>query len=532
MVVCSVAVTIDPVVGVGGAEALVSGERKPAPFILVVFGASGDLTRRKLVPALYSMDKRGLLPEKFALVGVARRPLGDEAFRSGLQEGLRQFAGTDADWRWDRLRNQVHYFQSNYTDPDSFRELAALLERVGREQGIGGNRLYYLATPPEAYAPIAELLGSVGLAGSWTNGYSRIVVEKPFGRDLDTARQLNRQLLGVFPEEQIFRIDHYLGKETVQNILVFRLANGIFEPLWNRQYVDHVQISIAESIGLEGRGLSYEESGALRAMVQNHLMQLLSLVAMEPPASFDAHAVRDEKVKLLRAIRPFDAKSVREHVVRGQYASGRVAGKAVPGYREESGVAPDSQTETFVAMKLLIDNWRWAGVPFFVRTGKRLPRRATEVAVTFRPAPHSAFRQTGAGLLDANELVLRIQPDEGIGLRFGAKVPGPDIRIQDVDMDFSYGAFGSGQPEAYERLLLDAVLGDSTLFTRRDEVEAAWAVMTPVLAGWGRVDTPGTVAGGAVGNREVPLETYAAGSWGPAAADALLARDGCAWRKP
>jgi len=516
----------------GLVDASGAGERRPAPFTLIVFGASGDLTRRKLVPALYSLDKRGLLPEKFALVGVARRPLGDEAFRSGLQEGLRQFAGTDQDWRWERLRDQVFYFQSNYTDPDSFRELAALLERVGREKGIGGNRLFYLATPPEAYSPIAELLGAVGLGGDWTAGYSRIVVEKPFGRDLETARELNRKIHEVFPEDQIFRIDHYLGKETVQNILVFRLANGIFEPLWNRQYVDHVQISIAESIGLEGRGLYYEESGALRDMVQNHLLQLLSLVAMEPPASFDAHAVRDEKVKLLHAIRPFDARSVRENVVRGQYGPGRVAGKAVPGYREESGVAPESQTETYVALKLLIDNWRWAGVPFYVRTGKRLPRRASDVAVVFRPAPHSAFRNTASSALDANELVLRIQPDEGIGLRFGAKVPGPAIRIQDVDMDFSYGAFGSSQPEAYERLLLDAALGDSTLFTRRDEVEAAWALMTPVLEGWGRVDTPSGMAGGAVGNRDLPLASYTAGSWGPDAADELLARDGRSWRKP
>ena len=508
-----------------------TGERRPAPFTLVVFGASGDLTRRKLIPALYSMDRRGLLPERFAVVGVARRPMGEEAFRSGLQEGLRQFAGADGDWRWDRLRD-VLYFQSNYTDPGSFRELAALLERVDRERGIGGNRLYYLATPPEAYAPIADLLGQVGLGGDWTAGYSRIVVEKPFGRDLATAKELNTKLHTVFAEEQIFRIEHYLGKETVQNILVFRLANGIFEPLWNRQYVDHVQISIAEGIGLEGRGLYYEESGALRDMMQNHLLQLLSLVAMEPPASFDAHAVRDEKVKLLNAIRPFDARAVLDNVVRGQYGPGQMEGKAVPGYLAETGVAAESQTETYVAAKLLIDNWRWAGVPFYVRTGKRLPRRVTEVAVVFRPAPHSAFRNTGTATLDANELVLRIQPDEGIGLRFGAKVPGPAIRIQDVDMDFSYGTFGDGQPEAYERLLLDAALGDSTLFTRRDEVEAAWAVVTPILQGWGRVDTPAGMAGGAVGNREVPLCPYAAGSWGPEAASALLARDGRAWRKP
>ncbi len=516
---------------VAGAEGPGPAERRPAPFLLVVFGASGDLTRRKLVPALYSLDRKGLLPERFALVGVARRPLGDEAFRSGLQEGLRQFGGGE-DWTWDRLRDQVFYFQSNYSDPASFRDLKALLDRLAKERGVGGNRLYYLATPPEAYAGITELLGAVGLGGDWGAGYSRIVVEKPFGRDLDTARELNHKMHSVFREEQIFRIDHYLGKETVQNILVFRLANGIFEPIWNRQYVDHVQISIAEGIGLEGRGLYYEESGALRDMMQNHLLQLLSLVAMEPPASFDAAAVRDEKVKLLHAIRPFDAHSALENVVRGQYTAGRVDGKPVPGYREESGVAPDSQTETFAACKLLIDNWRWAGVPFYVRTGKRLARRATEVAVVFRPAPHSAFRNTGTPALDPNELVLRIQPDEGIGLRFGAKVPGAAIRIQDVDMDFSYGKFGDERPEAYERLLLEAALGDSTLFTRRDEVEAAWALMTPVLQAWGRVDTPEGMSGGSVGNRQVALSPYPAGSWGPSQADELIARDGRAWRKP
>jgi glucose-6-phosphate 1-dehydrogenase len=505
-------------------------ERRPAPFLLVIFGASGDLTRRKLVPALYSLDKKGLLPERFALVGVARRPMGDEAFRSGLQEGLRQFGGGE-DWTWDRLRDQVFYFQGNYTDKSSFEELKAKLDRLAQERGLGDNRLYYLATPPEAYAGITELLGAVGLGGDWRGGYSRIVVEKPFGRDLATARQLNREMHEVFREEQIFRIDHYLGKETVQNILVFRLGNGIFEPIWNRQYVDHVQISIGESIGLEGRGLYYEESGALRDMLQSHLLQLLSLVAMEPPASFDADAVRDEKVKLLHAIRPLDERSVLANVVRGQYAAGRVGGKAVPGYREESGVAADSQTETYVAGKLLIDNWRWAGVPFYVRTGKRLARRATEVAVVFRPAPHSAFRYTGAPPLEANELVLRIQPDEGIGLRFGAKVPGPAIRIQDVDMDFSYGRFGESS-DAYERLLLEAALGDSTLFTRRDEVEAAWALTTPILEAWGRVDTADGPAGGSVGNRQVALCPYPAGSWGPAEADQLIARDGREWRKP
>ena len=504
-------------------------ERRPAPLTLIVFGASGDLTRRKLVPALYSLDRRGMLPEKFSLIGVARRPMGDEAFRSGLQEALRQFTGDGEDW--DRLKD-VHYFQGDYSDRASFQELATLLARVDQEHGIGGNRLFYLATPPEAYATITALLGEVGLGGRWKGGYSRIVVEKPFGRDLTTARDLNVRMQKVFKEEQIFRIDHYLGKETVQNILVFRLANGIFEPLWNRQYVDHVQISIAEDIGLEGRGLYYEESGALRDMLQNHLLQLLSLVAMEPPASFDADAVRDEKVKLLHAIRPFDAQSVRTNVVRGQYVAGRSGGKAVPGYREESGVAPDSQTETYAAMKLLIDNWRWAGVPFYVRTGKRLQRRATEVAVQFRPAPHSAFRHTGAGPLEANQLVLHIQPDEGIGLRFGAKLPGPAIKIQEVDMNFSYGAFQAHRPEAYERLLLEAALGDSTLFTRRDEVEAAWALMTPLLEAWGRVDTPAGVAGGSVGNRDVPLCPYPAGGWGPAEADALIERDGRQWRKP
>ena len=513
-----------------GAEAL-RGERKPQPFILVVFGASGDLTRRKLVPALFSLDRRGLLPEKFALVGVARRPLGNEAFRNGLREGLKQFSSGGQDAIWDRLQNQVFYFQSDLADPASFQELKGFLDKLDKEKNIGGNRLFYLATPPEAYANITEQLGNAGLGGDWAGGWARIVVEKPFGRDLRTAQDLNRRMHGVFAEDHIFRIDHYLGKETVQNILVFRLANAIFEPVWNRQYVDHVQISIAENIGLEGRGLYYEEAGALRDMAQNHLLQLLSLMAMEPPASFDADAVRDEKVKLLRAIRPFDEEGVPKSVVRGQYGAGRVGGQAVPSYREESGVAVESQTETFMAMKILIDNWRWAGVPFYVRTGKRLPKRSTEVVVVFRPAPHSAFRNTGASTLEPNELVLRIQPDEGIGLRFGAKVPGPAIRIQEVAMDFSYGAFGGEQPEAYERLLLDAALGDSTLFTRRDEVEAAWALMTPVLAAWGRIDSAEGTAGGAAGNRKVSLCLYPAGSWGPTEADELLQRDGRTWRK-
>ncbi len=506
------------------------GERKPLPFTLVVFGASGDLTRRKLVPALYSMDRRGLLPEQFAMVGVARRPLGDEAFRNGLREGLHQFSEVGAGTRWDRLDHQVSYFQGDYQDAASFEALKRQLDELSKEKGLGGNRLYYLATPPEAYAVIAEQLGKAGMGGDWTGGWSRIIVEKPFGRDLTTAQDLNRRLQAVFSEDQIFRIDHYLGKETVQNILVFRLANGIFEPLWNRQYVDHVQISIAEHIGLEGRGLYYEEAGALRDMVQNHVIQLLSLVAMEPPASFGADSVRDEKVKLLRAIRPYSSKDVLRSVVRGQYGAGTVDGQLVPGYREESGVAPDSQTETFVAMKVLIDNWRWAGVPFYVRTGKRLPRRSTEVVVAFRPAPHSAFRNTVTTGLDANELILRIQPDEGIGLRFGTKIPGPTIRIQDAEMQFSYGTFGGKQPEAYERLLLDAALGDSTLFTRRDEVEAAWALTTPILEAWGRVDSADGPAGGAVGNRDVPLPVYPAGSWGPAEVDRLLAADGHAWR--
>jgi glucose-6-phosphate 1-dehydrogenase len=420
---------------------------------------------------------------------------------------------------WDAFAEGLHYVQASYDDASGYRRLADLLEKLDRERGTAGNRVFYLATPPGAYSGIVEQLGASGLAQPPSpDAWTRIIIEKPFGRDLETARELNRQLTSAFREEQIYRIDHYLGKETVQNILVFRFANGIFEPIWNRRYVDHVQITVAESIGLEGRGRYYDQTGALRDMVQNHLLQLLSLVAMEPPIAFDADAVRGEKVKVLHAVRPFGPSDVPNLTVRGQYGPGAVGAEDVPGYRQEPGVSPDSNIETYVAMKLFVDNWRWADTPFYLRTGKRLPRRVSEIAIQFKRAPHLLFRQAAEGL-EPNVLVLRIQPNEGISLRAGVKVPGPTIQIRSINLDFLYGlSFGVEQPEAYERLLLDCMLGDSTLFTRSDEVETAWALLMPILDTWADHPPP-------------DFPNYPAGTWGPEAAHNLIEEDGRRWRR-
>ncbi len=488
------------------------------PAAIVIFGASGDLTQRKLIPALYELAASACLAPRFAIVGFARSMMSDEEFRNKCEVAVRGHsnAGSYDEDVWREFGKSLTYFVGDYDCPDSYQQLSEQLEQLDRERRLSGNRLFYLATPPEAYAAIMEQLGRAKLAKpkrekSWT----RIIIEKPFGRDLESARELNRTVLSIFDEQQVYRIDHYLGKETVQNLLVFRFANGIFEPLWNRNYVDHVQITAAEEIGVERRASFYETAGALRDMVQNHILQLVSLVALEPPARFDDLAVRNEKIKVLQSIRPFEPAEIPAQVIRGQYGPGTVAGEKVAGYREEPGVATDSVTETFLAAKLWIDNWRWAGVPFYLRTGKRLARRATQIAVQFRCAPHIVFRGRE---LDPNWLVLNIQPDEGISLSFGAKLPGPEMQIHPVNMDFRYSsAFGVSGSNAYATLLNDCLRGDATLFDRADSVEAAWALLDPVLKHWAEAPAP-------------VFPNYAAGSWGPRAAEELLERDGRRWR--
>jgi len=501
-------------------------QRTPEPCVMVIFGASGDLTRRKLVPALYNLTRERLLAPNFAVIGVARRPIGTENFREQMKGGINEFSRVRPVQEniWNSFSQGIYYHQTEFHDDEGYERLRELLDQVDCERGTAGNRIFYLATAPSNYVEIAHKLNEHGLVrrpapGSKDEGpWQRIIVEKPFGRDLESAVQLNDQLSSVFAERQIFRIDHYLGKETVQNILVFRFANGIFEPIWNRRYVDHVQITVAESIGVEGRGGYYEESGALRDMVENHMLQLLALTCMEPPVSNDATGVRDEKVKLLHAIRAIHPEDVNKFTVRGQYGPGVSGGHSIPGYREEKGVEPRSSTETFVAMKLFIDNWRWAGVPFYLRTGKALPKRVTEVAIQFKPAPQLLFGQAEESL-EPNVLALQIQPDEGISLKFGSKVPGPTVQIRAVNMDFRYGTyFGVEPPEAYERLLLDCMLGDSTLFTRRDETEVAWSLITAIMQGWAMSPPP-------------MFPNYDAGAWGPERAHEFMARDGRTWRR-
>ena len=496
-------------------------EVAPPPCTVVIFGATGDLTHRKLAPALYTLKFEGLLPGRFAIVGFARSELTDAAFAEDLKAKVKEHARVPLEpGAWEDFAQGLFYVQGEFGNADAFARLKKALENVDRKRGTAGNRLFYFATPPSFYPVLFQNLHQAGLLAESGGTFARVIVEKPFGRDLASAQALNAEALAVAKERQIFRIDHYLGKETVQNILVFRFGNAIFEPLWNHKYVDHVQITVGESIGVEGRGKFYEEAGALRDIIQNHMMQLLSLVAMEPPVSFGADSVRDEKVKVLRAMPIFTPKEVAERVVRGQYGPGSVGGVDVPGYRSEPGVAPDSLTETYVACKFEIDNWRWAGVPFYLRAGKRLPKRVTEIAVQFQGVPHAIFGGAGKGPGDPNVLALRIQPEEGISLKFGAKVPGARLAIEPVKMDFLYGnAFGEEPPEAYERLLLDAMLGDSTLFIRRDEVEAAWAIVTAIQQAW--ADSPPPA-----------FPNYEAGTWGPEAAEALLARDGRQWRRP
>ncbi|HEY7678381.1 MAG TPA: glucose-6-phosphate dehydrogenase [Candidatus Methylomirabilis sp.] len=486
---------------------------------MVIFGAGGDLTKRKLIPALYNLARQNLLPKDFAVVGFARGALSTEAFRQRISQEIPRFATEPLDpelWAWFQTR--IYYQAGDFRDPEAFQRLRDLLAQVDATHRTKGNVFYYLATAPEYFADIVRQLGAAGLAADEESRWRRVIIEKPFGSDLDSARTLNREIRQVLREDQIYRIDHYLGKETVQNILVFRFANGIFEPIWNRRYVDHVQITVAETVGVEQRGPYYEAAGALRDMVPNHIFQLITLTAMEPPISFEAHAVRDEQVKILRAIQHLSPEDVLSRTVRGQYGEGTAGGERVPAYRAEPRVAPDSRTETFVAMKLLVDNWRWADVPFYLRVGKCLPKRLTEVAIQFKRAPFILFRDTPVERLTTNRLVIRIQPDEGITLRFGAKVPGPLLRLGPVNMDFQYtDYFGCTPSTGYERLLYDCMLGDATLFQRADMVEAAWGVVAPVLDVWKTLPPRG-------------FPNYPAGSWGPKEADELLARDGREWR--
>lgn len=490
--------------------------RSAKPCVLVIFGATGDLTKRKLVPSLMGLSKDGLLPSGFAVVGFARRPWTDESFREVLREGVESFGRPETSAHFEEHQDAFVYHESDFGNAEGYVTLKERLDKIDAARGTAGNRIFYLATPPSAYSSILQNLSASGLSQEDEGRFARVIVEKPFGRDLDTANALNTQVSAAFDERQVFRIDHYLGKETVQNILALRFANGIFEPLWNEKFVDHVQITVAESIGVGSRGGYFEESGVIRDMIQNHLMQVMTLVAMEPPAAMTADAVRDEKVKVLKAIRTFDPAAVEANTVRAQYTAGSFGGEDVNGYKQEEGVPDTSVTETFAAVRLQIDNWRWSRTPFFLRSAKRMPRRVTEVAIQFKQPPHVLFDD--GKQKQPNMLLLRIQPDEGVALRFGAKVPGPDVRIRDVRMDFRYGtAFRAETADAYERLLLDAMLGDGTLFARADEVEEAWRIVDSIIAGWKQSTRP--------------PEGYVAGTWGPDRAEDLLG-EGRTWRKP
>jgi len=478
------------------------------PAILVIFGASGDLTRRKLLPAVYNLVESGYLPEAFAILGVARQKTEQEAFRTDMRERVRSAEGEPLEpEKWRRIEERLYYLAGDFGDRNTYARLGERLRDLQRQHSIPPNVIFYFATPPDLFGPIARQLADAGLTREG-DGWRRVIIEKPFGYDLESARALNKELSTGLSESQIYRIDHYLGKETVQNILALRFANGIFEPIWNRRYVDHVQMTVAEAEGIGTRGAYYDHAGALRDMVQNHMFQLLTLVAMEPPISFKAEDVRDEKVKVLHAVAPLTDDDVRRHVVRAQYE----------GYGQEPNVSPESRTETFIAMRLFVDNWRWAGVPFYLRTGKRLSRRTTEVAVQFRRAPFALFRETPVECMNPNVLALRIQPDEGISLAFDAKRPGPLERLSTVTMDFSYAAHFKEEPNTgYETLLFDALMGDQTLFHRMDMVEAGWQIVDPILR-LGRQDRS-------------PMTTYAGGTWGPSEADLLIESGGRQWRE-
>ncbi|MEW5977266.1 MAG: glucose-6-phosphate dehydrogenase [Acidobacteriota bacterium] len=493
---------------------------RPAdPCVMVILGAAGDLTKRKLIPALYNLAKERLLSPHFAIIGFARREMNHEQFRDKITADLREHATGDLEPAlWAQLVDRLYYLCGTFEEADAFDRLKKLVQEVDQKHECKGNIFYYLATAPDYFCSIIQKLQESGLTREEDGRWRRVIIEKPFGSDLDSARQLNGKINKVLREKQIYRIDHYLGKETVQNIMVFRFSNGIFEPIWNRRYIDHVQITVAEDLGIEQRGGYYDEAGALRDMVPNHIFQLITLTAMEPPISFEADAVRDEQAKILRAIQPMAPEEVLTRTVRGQYGEGTVKGSAVGGYRDEPKVARGSNTETFVALKLLIDNWRWSDVPFYLRTGKYLPQRVTEIAIQFKRAPFVLFRKTPVDRLTTNRLVLHLQPNEGISLRFGAKIPGPVVRLGAVEMDFQYAeTFGGTPSTGYERLLYDCMTGDATLFQRADMVEAAWGVVQPILDVWK-----------ALPPRNFP--NYAAGTWGPKEAEELMQRDGRQWR--
>jgi glucose-6-phosphate 1-dehydrogenase len=491
-------------------------ERVPEASCLVIFGASGDLTQRKLIPGLYSLAHDGLLPPGQTIVGMARAEMTDEQFRATMREACDTHARTRPvdEAVWENFARGLFYVPGEFTDSAAYDRLRQRLREFDKTRGTGGRRIYYLAVPPQFFGQIATFLGSEEMTRDPERGgpFTRVIVEKPFGHDLETAKELNRVAVSTFRERQVFRIDHYLGKETVQNLIVLRFANGLFEPFWNRQYIDHVQLTVAESIGVEKRGNYFDAAGITRDIIQNHMLQLVSLVAMEPPVAFEADAVRDEKVKVLRALRPIT------EAVRGQYAAGSVLGEHAAGYRAEEKVDPQSKTETYAALKLFVDNWRWADVPFYVRAGKRLPKRVTDISIHFRPAPYPLFSRLGMKM-HANVLAIRIQPDEGISLKFDSKLPGPTVRTAPVTMEFRYAtSFGAEPPEAYERLLLETMLGDATLFARRDEIETAWAWLDPLLKKWTEEQTG--------------PDLYPAGTWGPESADELIERDGRKWRRP
>src|SRR5690348_10030341 len=485
------------------------------PCIFVLFGAAGDLTKRKLIPALFNLVRAKLLPDTFAVMGVSVDDLDAEGFRNQVSEFLPAHEGEAYEW----LRSRLFYQRGNFGDTETFTGLRDRLGAIDAESHTEGNYLFYLATAPKFFAQIVQQLGRAGLAAPDTGRWRRVVIEKPFGQDLESAKALNREIKGVLQENQIYRIDHYLGKETVQNIMVFRFDNAIFEPIWNRRYIDHVQITNAETVGVERRGGYFDTAGTLRDMVPNHVMQLLSLTAMESPVSFQADAVRDEQAKVLHSIPPLNSDDVLQRSVRGQYGEGMVATERVPGYRSEPGVAPESRTETFVALKLNIDNWRWSGVPFYIRTGKRLAQRHTEIAIQFKRMPFELFRNAPFHKLHTNTLVIQIQPSEGISLSFGAKIPGPVLRVGSVDMSFEYSKYFRAEAyTGYEVLLYDCMIGDATLFQRSDMVEAGWCVVDPVLDVWK-----------ALPPRRFP--NYASGTWGPAESDQLMAQDGRQWRR-